>query len=360
MRFGPCALVPRPLRLIAIIAMIISCPACGTRYVVPETAIGGDGRTVRCAKCKHSWFQEPKPLDLTEQAGAHDGEPQVGGNAAKAPPPPPPPPSPPRTSAQPVAGEQASATGPSVNHWRTQDRPEASGQAAPKAEGVAAEAAKRGLADAPTPPLPQTPIRAPTPAPSDEPELSEAFGSGADPLASQRDDDAFSQSDYAFEEDYDESGGSQFDYSPPFTRRRNSLKMWTIAAAIFALLASGTVVAVNYYGLPDWFPVTRPTFGLEPASLELDFPGSQQRKVTLESGEEIFEVRGIIRNTGADSVSVPNVLIVFRDEREKNVYSWVVVPSKRELAPGENLNVTEAVTDIPVSAKAAEIGWSPN
>lgn len=38
--------------------MLLVCPSCRTRYVVPDTAIGMDGRQVRCANCKHSWFQD--------------------------------------------------------------------------------------------------------------------------------------------------------------------------------------------------------------------------------------------------------------------------------------------------------------
>src|SRR3990167_8862510 len=43
--------------------MILTCPECGTKYVVKDGAIPPEGRKVRCASCKHSWHQDPEPSD---------------------------------------------------------------------------------------------------------------------------------------------------------------------------------------------------------------------------------------------------------------------------------------------------------
>ncbi len=43
--------------------MIVTCAACKTRYLTDPTALGQNGRMVRCAKCSHVWWQIP-PADM--------------------------------------------------------------------------------------------------------------------------------------------------------------------------------------------------------------------------------------------------------------------------------------------------------
>ena len=48
--------------------MIVRCTACATRYLVDSTALGEDGRRVRCANCGHVWHQAPT-ADAPEESG---------------------------------------------------------------------------------------------------------------------------------------------------------------------------------------------------------------------------------------------------------------------------------------------------
>lgn len=54
--------------------MQIQCEKCGSKYLVPDHAIGAQGRTVRCANCQHNWFVAPPaaaqaaPVEMPKEA----------------------------------------------------------------------------------------------------------------------------------------------------------------------------------------------------------------------------------------------------------------------------------------------------
>ncbi len=45
--------------------MIITCPECDTRFIVPSTVFMRGGRKMKCASCAHQWFQD-EPLEKSE------------------------------------------------------------------------------------------------------------------------------------------------------------------------------------------------------------------------------------------------------------------------------------------------------
>ena len=301
--------------------MIIACPACATRYVVPDSAIGLEGRTVRCAKCKHSWYQDGP--ELAEPITAAYAAPVGAGDLAAAVPRPaspvPQPSLPDSYQEEPAAPLQAEAPPP-----RSASTPAPTDELNNQPDSVA-NANDDSAAD-----LPAIADRPPVGwAPADR-------GAAA-----------------AVEDEV-----SQFEHSPPFRPRRNWLRWMSWGAGIFAALAIAAVVSMSTLGVPSWLPIEKPLFGADPG-LTVEFPASEQERRTLPNGAEFFGARVVVKNDARETKAVPPLLIVLRDARERVVYSWELVPPQRSLAPGEAMTINEAMTDVPKSAVYADIGWAP-
>lgn len=283
--------------------MILTCPACDTKYVVKDDAIPPQGRQVRCASCKHSWHQDPAELTLAEPATEADID--LGG-----------PPQP-----APGVFEQPSAEVP--------PQAEAEGEIAGEPEPVEAEDSPWGTvsrepvesAGSALPAEPNEVAMEEAPAVADE---WRAPAAEPEPVATVEEEFV----GYAPIDDGDEEGG----------------RRWPLVFGVILLIAAAAI-AFWFFAPPEW----KERAGLAQAGttpLQLMITTSDRQP--LRSGNELVAISGRVINPTDREQQVPPIQAELRDkETRKVVHRWTIAPPAQVLAPRSSASFNSAEVDVP-------------
>ncbi|KQN80136.1 zinc-ribbon domain-containing protein [Sphingomonas sp. Leaf62] len=276
--------------------MILECTQCHMRYLVADSAIGPAGRTVRCAGCRHSWFQPPAMVDLGH--GPRET----------------PPPAEPVRVPQPVVADAVPdmpRSAPAVDY-------------APAAPVFAEAAYAADVA---------RPLRART----------------AEPARRYIDPDA----------ERAERGEtvSAFAHQPPFVPRRNPARRRTaiaVAAGVAMLAATGAILYTGTPGIAEQLGLPIATN----ADAALKFAINTPERRLLSSGNELFAVSGKIINETGSRQRIPDIRAVLKDDQDRSVYSWTIKPQTRAIGPSGSLSFNSAALDVPANAKELELSFA--
>ena len=283
--------------------MILTCPSCGTQYVVKDDAIPPGGRQVRCKACSHSWREVPA---ATVAAEAMD-EPYE----AQVPEDPGPEEALPEAQAPDVAEESAADTLP-------EDEYPGYGEPLPENPVAEESADETSLAEAPAPP--------PIPPESDVVGLAEAAPSGR---LEWTEDDEFS----------------------PFAKRETADAKPRRRLVLIGLNVLGVAIAIAavwFYAPLEW----RQKLGLAAAGeTPLQLMLTHSDRTPLESGNDYLNISGRVINPTDKQQTVPPIHAQLQDSSGKVVYSWTIPPPAKTIPPRGSTSFNSAELNIPAAAQ---------
>jgi predicted Zn finger-like uncharacterized protein len=270
--------------------MLIVCPNCATAYMLDEAAIGPAGRTVRCARCKTSWFaggpQAASEVTADAENAFAQAEPQSTSSArGKAPPP----------SATQYAEELTAGNSKSLVATESE---------APEAEPAL-------IADAP-------PLVPPIEHESPPPPTAEAAQAERD----SEDNESFDARRRRMQ-----------------ARRKQSRRSsrWT---ALILVLVGINVALVGARGeVVRYLPQTASLFAA--IGLPVNLRGLQFEDVKIsketQDGLTIVIAQGTIVSETGKPVEVPRLRFAMRNASGQEVYTWTMPPPRSILEPGARL-----------------------
>ena len=269
--------------------MNLTCPSCGTTFLIEPAQLGPAGRRMRCGACRHTWRQEP----VTE-------------DQAPAPTPPPTPTATPTPEPEPAADPAAE-------------------QAAAKAvaEPFAPSAADAGASKAPEPAKPDPPAEAaPGAAPGGAPGAAPGAAPGVEEVRSG--------------ERVSRRAFSRPARPQPKQPRVSLAAGWALYAVVVIGLASGF-----YYGrapLVAMVPeMTRlyDLVGLKDEAFELGLELRDVKSVRrLVDGERVVVVEGLVVNLSNEDRRVPPLRASVTDAEGVELDRWTFEAASASLPPG--------------------------
>lgn len=263
--------------------MILTCPACGTQYVVKDGAIPPSGRRVRCASCRHSWHQDPPAEEdaLELDAPLGDEQPEEAGDA----------------------------------QWPEPGDDPAGYSEEPEQDDIAPVAEPTGA-------LVDPPFVAVEPPDSDW-DAADSEGRGRD----EPEHDDFSP--FAPRDSEPDSGG----------RRRPLL-----IALLLVVLVAAAAAAFWFLAPTEW---KAKVGLVAPTETPLQLMMTHSDRQLLESGNEMLQVSGRVINPTDRQQTVPPITAELRSSNGELVYRWTISPPARTLEPGASATFNSAEIDVP-------------
>ncbi|HZU51399.1 MAG TPA: MJ0042-type zinc finger domain-containing protein [Sphingomicrobium sp.] len=288
--------------------MILTCPNCGTQYVVKDGAIPPEGRQVRCAACKHSWHQNPEVADEVLPTG----------------------------SVEPVE-----ATDPS----EAEDRNEAAGGAGEQTAHDESLASATLIEPRSGPEAEQRAY--------EEAVIDAGAGSSAreqSTAADERLDDAGEQSTETarVHEDWREppTAEDEADIFSPFAEdEEQPSRSGTGTALLIAILVIIAAAAAFWVFAP---PALKAKLGLASAgATPLQLVTTHMDRQHLESGNDLLTLTGRVINPSAKEQVVPPIQAQLKNRGGKVVYSWTIQPPAQTLPAGGSVSFNSAEVSVP-------------